>query len=140
MPGSEGALYLSANFASSAITLISFLRTSLKSLGHNDNIGVISNITGSCTQMDDSFCLRTLLHHTHKRGTLHHDEPYFLAVFCHIIIDVLCMGLQLIDLLLGDGQSQLFLSLCQCNPQFSPGLEFHILGENVLHLLTGITL
>ena len=64
----------------------------------------------------------------------------FFAGFCHVIIDILCMGFQLIDLFLGNGQPQLFLSLCQCNPQFSPGLEFHILGENVLHLLAGITL
>ena len=50
------------------------------------------------------------------------------------------MLLHLIDLLLGNRKSELFLCLCQSNPQSSPGRELEILGKNVLHLFACITL
>ena len=89
--------------------------------------------------MDDAFCFRALYAVCVNMG---HDvmTNLFLTGFCHIVVNILCMCFQLINLLLGNGQSQLFLGLCQCNPQFSPGLEFHVLRENILHFLAGITL
>ena len=42
--------------------------------------------------------------------------------------------------LLGDRQAQLFLGLSHHIPQFSPGFEFLVRGEDVLHLLTCVTL
>ena len=58
----------------------------------------------------------------------------------HIVVDLIRMGLQLIDLFLSDAQSQLLFCLSQGNPQPSPGLKFHIRREDILHLLTGVTL
>ena len=48
------------------------------------------------------------------------------SFFCHIIIDVLCMCFQFLDLLVCNVQSKLFFCLSKCNPEFSPGTEFHI--------------
>ena len=89
--------------------------------------------------MDDSFCFRTLYTICINMG---HNimANFLLAGFCHIIINIFCMGFQFIDLLLCDRKSQLLLGLCQCDPQLSPGAEFHVLRKNVLHLLAGITL
>ena len=95
--------------------------------------------------MNDSGCLGALLSVCIYMA--HNIMTYqLLTLFCHIIIDVLCVCLQFLDLLICDdgfpvlGQSQLFLRLCQCNPQLSPCTEFHIRGENILHLLACIAL
>ena len=76
--------------------------------------------------MDDSFCLGTLNSvSVHMRHYIMTD--FLFPCFCHIIIDVLCMGFHLIDLLLGNMKPQFFLCLCKCDPQLSPGTELHIL-------------
>ena len=94
--------------------------------------------------MNDSGCLGALLSVCIYMA--HNIMTYqLLTLFCHIIIDVLCVCLQFLDLLICDagfavlGQSQLFLRLCQCDPQLSPCAEFHIRGKNILHFFAGIT-
>ena len=52
---------------------------------------------------------------------------FLLACLCHIVIDIIRMCLHLINLLLRNVKTKLFLRLCKGNPQFSPGTEFHIL-------------
>ena len=51
--------------------------------------------------MDDALCLRALgaicVHMAH-----HIMAHFFLTGLCHIIVDFICMGLQLINLLLGN--------------------------------------
>ena len=93
------ALYLSANLASSSRTLISFLLYQLQGFCHNDDIGVVSYVAGGCTQMDDSFCFRTL--YTVRIHMGHNIVAHqFLTLFSHIIIDIIFMCFQFIDLLL----------------------------------------
>ena len=115
-----------------------FLAHQLQSLRHDDNVRVIANITGSCSQMDNPLRLRTLYAVCIYMG--HHIVADFLfSCLCHIIIDILRMCLQLIDLLLGNRQTQLFLGLRKCDPQLPPGPEFHIRRKNILHLFACIT-
>ena len=97
----------------------------LQGFAHHDNIRVVAYIAGSCSQVDDSFCLGTL--HTVCVYMGHYivaDDLF--PFFRHFIVDILRMAFQLLDLLVGDGKAQLFLSLCQGDPELSPGAEFHI--------------
>ena len=89
--------------------------------------------------MDDSLCLRAL--YSVRVYVGHYIMAYLaLALFCHIIIDVVSVCLELIDLLLGNRQSQLLLCLCQSDPQSSPGAELHIRGKDILHLAARVPL
>ena len=75
--------------------------------------------------MDDSLCLRAL--HSIGVDMAHHIMAnLFLTRLCHIVVDILRVGLQLFDLLFADGKPQLPLGLRQGNPQTPPGLKFHI--------------
>ena len=116
-----------------------FLTYQLQGFCHNDDIGVVSYVAGSCTQMDDSFCCRALyavrIHMGHN--IVAHQ---FLTLFSNIKIDFILMCFQFIDLLLRDRKAKLLLRLCQRNPESSPGAEFLVRGENILHLLTCIAL
>ena len=115
-----------------------FFLYQLQGFRHYDNICIIANVAGCGAQMNDRFCLRTL--YTKSIYMRHNVVAYhFLTFFGHIIIDIVHVSFHLIDLLLGNIQSQLFLCLCKGDPESSPGTEFHIRRKNILHLLTGIT-
>ena len=102
-----------------------FLFHQLQCFCHHDNVGIVTNIAGGCSQMDDAFCFRALyaicIHMGHNVVA---DKTF--SFFCHIIIDVLCMCFQFLDLLVCNVQSKLFFCLSKCDPEFSPGTEFHI--------------
>jgi len=73
--------------------------------------------------MDDSPGLRALYTVSVNMG--HHIVPhFFLPLLCHIVIDLVLMGLQLIDLFLRNRQSQFHLCLSESDPEFSPCTEF----------------
>ena len=55
-----------------------------------------------------------------------------------LVVDVVGVGLQLGDLLVGDGQALPLLGLGQGDPEFAPGAELVVVGEDVLHLLAGV--
>ena len=81
--------------------------------------------------MDDPCRLGAL--HAVRIDMAHHIVTHlFFPRFRHIVIDVLCVRLQLVDLLLRDdrsavlAQSKLHLCLGKRDPQLSPGAEFHI--------------
>ena len=64
------------------------------------------------------------------------DQPFpFLG---DLVVDVVLVGLQLGDLLSGDGQAQLVLGLGQGDPEEPPGSELLIRGEKVLHFFAGV--
>ena len=110
-----------------------------KRISHDNQIGVIANIAAGRAEVDNSLCLRTL--QAIGIDMAHHVMPHKLLPGLGIlIIDVILMGLQLIDLLLRNIQSQLFLGLSQRDPQLSPCAELLILGEQVLHLLGCVSL
>ena len=89
--------------------------------------------------MDDALCLRTLAAVCVYVG--HNIMAHlFFTGLGHIIIDIVLMGLQLVDLLLGNGKSQLHLGLSQGNPELSPGAELLVRGKDVLHLFTCVAL
>ena len=117
----------------------------LQSLCHHDNIGIVSHITACRTEMNDACCLGALL----SVGVhMAHDIVTHFLFSCpgHLIIDILGVCLQFFNLFIRDdgltvsGKSQFLLRLCQRDPQLSPGAEFHIGGENILHLPAGVTL
>ena len=69
----------------------------------------------------------------------HHVVAAFpLPALGIFIIDVVLVGFQLGDLLVGDFQALLLLRPGQGNPQPAPGAELVVLGEYKLHLLAGI--
>ena len=63
-----------------------------KRLGHDDDIRIVTHITGSSPQMDDSLRFRAL----HPIGIdMGHDvmTHFLFPRPCHLIIDILCMSL-----------------------------------------------
>ena len=110
-----------------------FLLNQFQSFCHNDNVCVISDITGGRTKVNDSGSFRTLL--SIRIHMAHYIVAHFLFTgFCHIIIDIIDVRFQFFNLLICDTwisvgifQSQFFFRFCQGNPQFSPCGKFHIL-------------
>ena len=83
--------------------------------------------------MDDRARLRALLAICIDMG--HHIVAHhFFTCFRHLIVDVLRVGLQFVDLFLGDGKPQLFFRFRQSNPEFPPRAELFIGGKQELHL------
>ena len=114
-----------------------FLSDQFQCLCHHDNICIISNITGSRSEMDDSLRLRTLLTISVDMG--HNVMTHKLFPFsCNIVIDVIRMCLKLFDLLVRNRKSQFFFRFRQSDPKFSPRSEFHIRRKNILHFFTCI--
>ena len=78
-----------------------FLAHQKKCITHDDNIGVITYIAGSRSQMDDACCLRALF--AICVDMAHNIMANLcLSFLCHIIIDVVDMCFHLIDHILCD--------------------------------------
>ena len=102
-----------------------FLLNQFQSFCHNNNVCIISYITGCCSQVDDSLCFRAL--HTVSIYMGHNIVTYFfLSCFCHIKINIICMFFQFCNLLIGNMKSKLFLSLRKGDPQLSPRTELFV--------------
>ena len=87
--------------------------------------------------MDNARRLGTLL--SVGIDVAHHIVPHFLLPrLRHLIIDVVGVGFEFRDLLVGDIQTQFLLGLGKRNPQSAPCAEFHIGRKEVLHFLPGI--
>ena len=89
--------------------------------------------------MDDTLSLRTL----HTVGVdMRHNVMAHLAfpLLRHLIVNIVRMGFQLVNLLLGDIQSQFFFRLCKSDPQSPPCAEFHIRRKDILHFPACIAL
>ena len=108
-----------------------FLFYQFQSLRHNNNIRIVTNITGCRSEVDDTGRLRALL----PIGIYmaHHVVTHFLlSCLCHIIIDIFRVGFQFINLLLCDNrlsvltQAQFHFRFRKCDPQLSPCPKFHI--------------
>ena len=100
-------------------------------LRHHNDIRVVAHIAGCGAQMNDPCRLRTL--QAVSIDMTHHIMPHFLLPLPgHLIVDILRMGLQLVDLFLCDdrltvlAQSQLHFRLRQRDPKFTPRTKFHI--------------
>ena len=89
--------------------------------------------------MDDSFRLGAL---QSVCVDMAHDvvADHFFSGFGFFVINIIGVGFEFGDLLICNGQSQFFFCLCQRDPQFPPGPEFHVRGENILHLFTCVSL
>ena len=101
---------------------------------HQDQIGIVTDITAGGAKVNDALGFRTLtaigVHMAHHIMTY-----FFLALLCHFIIDVIFMGDQLGDLFIADVKAKFLLALRQRDPQPSPCAELFIVAEKRLHLL-----
>ena len=50
----------------------------------------------------------------------------FFSLFGHVVVDIIRMAFQFFNLLICNIETQLFLSLSQCDPQSSPCAELFI--------------
>ena len=88
--------------------------------------------------MNDALCLGTL--NAVSINMAHNImSDQFFALLSNIIIDIVLVSLKFFYLLISYVKSKLFLRLGKSNPKSSPGSELLIRGENVLHLLAGIS-
>ena len=55
-----------------------------------------------------------------------------------LVVDVVLMGFQLGDLLVGDGKPLRLFRFGQSDPELPPCAELVVLGENELHVFAGI--
>ena len=103
-----------------------------------DQIGVVANVAGSRAQVDDRHRVRTQL--AERMNVRHHVMSQLLLLrLGKLVVDVVDVGLHLIDLLVSDVQTQLLLGSRQSNPQLPPGGELHIRRPDIAHLLRGIS-
>ena len=63
---------------------------------------------------------------------------FFLPRTSHFIVDVVLIGLHLIDLFLGNIQAERFLGLSQGDPQPAPGRKLHVWRKDIQHFLGGV--
>ena len=77
------------------------LADEIQALAHDDDIGIVTDITGSCTEVNDSLCTRAL--NTICMDMAHNVMSSDLFFFCcNIVIDVVCMSFEFVDLFLCD--------------------------------------
>ena len=62
-----------------------------------------------------------------------------LSCLSSSVVDIVDMLLKLLYLSLSNRQTQFHFSSCQSDPEFSPGSEFLISGEDILHLLACVS-
>ena len=109
----------------------------LQSVPHDDDVRVIPHIAGGCPQVDDALCLRAC--HTVGVHMAHHVVAANLfPLSCHVVVDIVHIGFQLLHLGLGHRQPQLMLRPGKRHPQPPPGGEFLVRREEILHLRAGI--
>ena len=109
----------------------------LQALPHEDHVGVVAHIAAGGTQVDDGHGLGAQLAIGVDVG--HHVVAQLLLPLGGLgVVDVGEMGLQLIHLLLGHGQTQLHLCPGKSHPQPPPGGKFLVRGEQIQHLVAGI--
>ena len=110
----------------------------LQGFCHHNNICIVTYITGGSSQMDDALCFRAL--YTVCIYMRHNIMAYLtFSLSGNLIINIFCMSFQLIDLLLCNVKTKLLLCLCKCDPELSPGTEFHVRRKDILHFFAGIT-
>ena len=108
-----------------------------KALPHDDDIGVVAHIAAGSAQMDDALRLGAL--QAVGVDMAHHIMTHQLFPCGGVlVVDIVLVGLQLGDLLIGDVQTLFLLGLGQRDPQPPPGAELVVIGEDVLHLVRGI--
>ena len=109
-----------------------------KTFLHHQHVGVIAHIAAGGAQMDDALGVGALqaigVHMAH-----HVVAAFLFPADGILIVDVVLVGFQLGNLLVGDVQAIGFFGLGQSNPQPAPGAELVVLREDVLHLGGGIT-
>ena len=107
-------------------TVDKLLTNKLETLTHDDDIGVITNIAGSSTQVDDPLCCRALnaisINMTH-----YVVANLFLTGFRNFVVDIILMCLKFINLLFCNVKTQLMLSLSERYPELSPCTELVVL-------------
>ncbi len=104
---------------------------------HDDNVRIVTHIAAGCSKVNDSLGLRAL--QTVRVYMAHHVMTnHLFSCLCLFVIDVLRMGLELINLFLCNIEAQLLLGFRKSDPKLSPCPEFLVRGENILHLLAGI--
>ena len=109
----------------------------LQALPHEDHVGVVAHIAAGGAQVDDGHGLRAL--GAVGMDVRHHVMAQALLLgLGHIVVDIVLVGLQLIDLRLGHRQAQLHLRPGQGDPEPAPGGEFFVLREQIEHLRAGV--
>ena len=104
----------------------------LHSVAHDDNVGVVANVAGSSAGRLGS----RLAEGVNVRHNV--VANYLFARGGYLVVDIINISLKLIYLLLSYGQAKLHLSSCKRHPKLSPGSEFLIRRENILHFLAGV--
>ena len=110
----------------------------LESLVHNHNVCIISDIAACRSHVDYSFSRRTL--HSIRIHMAHNIMAnLFFSLLCYVIINILCMSAQLVQLLLGYGQTKLALRLSQGYPKLTPRAELYLIRKYMRHLIRSIS-
>ena len=108
-----------------------------QSVPHDNNVCIIANIAGSCSQVNDALCVRTNLSICINVG---HDivtnDPF--PCFCNIIINVINIVFQFLYLRRCDRQTEFHFCPSQSDPELSPSRKFLVSRKNVLHFFAGI--
>ena len=109
----------------------------LQRLAHDDDVGVVAHIAAGGAQVDDALGVRAL--QAVGVDVAHHVvAALLLPADGVLIVDVVGVGLQLGDLLVGDGKALPLFGFGQGDPEFSPSTELVVVGEDVLHLPAGV--
>ena len=109
----------------------------LEPFPHQDDVGVVPDKAAGGPQVDDALGPGTL--EAVGVNVAHHVVAAFLFPGGGIlVVDVLPVGLQLLNLLLGDGKALLLFRLGQGDPQLAPGAELVVFRKDKLHLPAGV--
>ena len=123
--------------ASESITAASRPREHLQSLAQQQQIGVVGHVATRGAEVDDRPGLGAQVAVGMDVG--HHVVPQLpLVTRGRREVDVVHVGLELVDLLPGDRQAQFGLGLGQRHPQPPPGAELPLRTPQRAHLRRGI--
>jgi len=97
----------------------------LQAFGHQDQVGVVADITGGCPEMDDAPGCGALVAVGVDMG---HDivpDPGLVTLGI-LVVDRFRVRFQLVDLFGADRKAQLALGFSQGDPELAPGFEFAV--------------
>ena len=115
------------------------IQNQVRGLANLDQVGIITHIARSSTQVNNGHGLGAEL--TKSMDVGHHIMSQLLLLrFGELVVNVVNVCLHFRDLLVSNVEAQLLFSRSKGNPELSPGGKFHIRGPHIAHFLGGISL
>ena len=115
-----------------------FLANERKGFLHHDHVGIVADVAGGRTEVNDRARIRAKI--AVRVNVSHNVVAELLFVSArYSVVDIVDMRFEFSDLRVRDVEAHCLFCFRKRDPKLSPGGEFHIGGEKILHFGAGIS-